>query len=90
MSWMWVAIEPKNRQILALNISKERNMLIAERFLSGLVKDSRKAFGLYRWRNLVSNGLQVPQPKSSYPFLFGEKPDRKDYAAHKRQDRKLR
>ncbi len=35
---MWVAIEPKNRQILALNISKERNMLIAEKFLSGLVK----------------------------------------------------
>jgi putative transposase len=36
--WLWVAIEPKNRQILALSISKERNMFIAERFLSGLVK----------------------------------------------------
>ena len=36
--WLWVAIEPKNRQILALSISKERNMLVAERFLSGLVK----------------------------------------------------
>lgn len=36
--WLWVAIEPKNKQILALNISKERNMLIAERFISGLVK----------------------------------------------------
>ena len=36
--WLWVAIEPKNRQILALNISKERNMLIAERFISGLVR----------------------------------------------------
>ena len=35
--WLWVAIEPENRQILALNISKERNMLIAERFISGLV-----------------------------------------------------
>ncbi len=34
--WLWVAIEPENRQILALSISKERNMLIAERFLSGL------------------------------------------------------
>ncbi len=36
--WLWVAVEPKNRQILALSISKERNMLIAERFLSGLVR----------------------------------------------------
>ncbi|MBA3750663.1 MAG: hypothetical protein H0X03_07225 [Nitrosopumilus sp.] len=31
-------IEPKNRQILALSISKERNMLIAEKFISGLVR----------------------------------------------------
>ena len=36
--WIWVAIEPKSRLILALSISKERNMPIAEKFLSGLVK----------------------------------------------------
>ena len=36
--WLWVAIEPKNRQILALSISIERNMLIAERFLSNVVR----------------------------------------------------
>ncbi len=36
--WLWVATESENRQILALSISKERNMLIVERFLSGLVK----------------------------------------------------
>ena len=36
--WLWVAIEPKNRQILALSISKERTMLVAERFISGLVQ----------------------------------------------------
>ena len=36
--WLWVAIEPENRQILALNITKERNMFVAERFLDGLVK----------------------------------------------------
>ena len=35
--WLWVAIEPKNKQILALSISKERNMFVAERFMSGLV-----------------------------------------------------
>jgi len=36
--WLWVAMEPKNKQILALTISMERNMLIAERFISGLVR----------------------------------------------------
>jgi putative transposase len=37
-TWLWAAIEPENRQILALSISKKRNILIAERCLSGLVK----------------------------------------------------
>ncbi len=36
--WLWVAIESETSQILALSISKERNMLIAERFLSDIVK----------------------------------------------------
>ena len=40
--WLWVAIESETRQILALSISKERNMLIAERFLSDIVKIHRK------------------------------------------------
>ena len=37
--WLWVAIEPENGQILAQNITQERNMLIAERFLSGVVRN---------------------------------------------------
>ena len=40
--WLWVAIEPKNREILALSISKERNKFVAERFLLTLVKDYGK------------------------------------------------
>ena len=40
--WLWVAIEPENRQILALSISKERNMFVAERFLSRLVSTHGK------------------------------------------------
>src|SRR4249919_4366320 len=36
--WLWVAIEPENGQILAQNITQERNMVIAERFLSGVVR----------------------------------------------------
>ncbi len=37
--WLWVAIEPKNKEILALSISKERNMFVAERFMSDLVHE---------------------------------------------------
>lgn len=36
--WLWMAIEPENKQILALSISKERSMFVAVRCLSGLVK----------------------------------------------------
>jgi len=36
--WLWVAIELENRQILAVTVSKERNMLIAEKFISRIVK----------------------------------------------------
>ena len=36
--WLWIAIEPENKQILAASISKERNTFVAERFLSGLIK----------------------------------------------------
>ena len=36
--WFWVAIENDNREILQINISKERNTFVAERFISNLVK----------------------------------------------------
>jgi putative transposase len=37
-TWLWVAIEPENRMILVQNITRERNMLVAEKFMSDLVK----------------------------------------------------
>ena len=41
--WLWVALEPENnKQILAQNITQERNMIVAERFLSGVVRDYGK------------------------------------------------
>jgi len=36
--WLWITIEPENKQILALTISKERNMFVAEHFLSDIVR----------------------------------------------------
>ncbi len=37
--WLWVVIEPENKEILRLSISKERNMFVAEHFLSHIVKE---------------------------------------------------
>lgn len=36
--WLWVAIEPIRNEILGISISIERNMFIAERFISKLIK----------------------------------------------------
>ena len=35
--WLWAIIEPKNKEILAADISKKRNISIAKRFLSHVV-----------------------------------------------------
>ncbi len=35
--WLWIVIEPTNKQILSFYISKERNMFVAERILSQVV-----------------------------------------------------
>ena len=37
-----IAIESENKQILALFFSKERNMFVAERFISGLINSNGK------------------------------------------------
>src|SRR4029078_3112546 len=36
--WLWISNEPENGQILAQDITQKRNMLIVERFLSGVVR----------------------------------------------------
>ena len=36
--WLRIAIENDHREILQINISKERNMFVAERFILNLVK----------------------------------------------------
>jgi putative transposase len=37
--WLWVAIEYETKNIVAINISKERNMFVTERFLYNITKD---------------------------------------------------
>jgi putative transposase len=40
--WLWVAIEPKHKQILQVDMSFERTMLVAERFIASLVDEFGK------------------------------------------------
>jgi len=37
--WLWVAIESETKNIIAISISKERNMFVAEHFLSDIVNE---------------------------------------------------
>jgi transposase-like protein len=41
--WLWIVIiEPEHRQIIQIDISFERNMIIAERFVSSLINEYGK------------------------------------------------
>src|ERR1051326_8494896 len=37
-AWLWVAVEPVHKQILGVYISRHRNMIVAEAFLSSLIR----------------------------------------------------
>ena len=54
--WLWVAIELESKEILGISISKERNMLLAERFISSLVgiHGQQHLVSTDGWRYLVS------------------------------------
>ena len=36
--WLWICIEPVHKSVLGINISKERNMFVAENFIRSLVE----------------------------------------------------
>lgn len=41
-AWLWVAVEPIHKQILGVHISRHRNMIVAESFISSLIKSYGK------------------------------------------------
>ena len=47
--WLWVVIEPNDKEILAVDISKERNMFVPERFLSHVLDKYGKHQVSSRW-----------------------------------------
>ena len=74
--WLWIAIEPENRLILAQNITQERNLFVAERFLSSVVRDYRKhpvSTDGGTWYPMACQS--VSKTETSYPFFFGENKD---------------
>ena len=54
--WLWVVIEPKHKEILVAEISKKRNMFVAERFLSQAINK----YGLHSVSSL-DGGTWYPQ-----------------------------
>lgn len=66
--WLWVAIEPReNSQILAQNITYERNMLIAERFLSQVLLNTMEIIPL---PPMVVHGILKPASFSKWIIIF--------------------
>ena len=57
---LWVAIEPKHKQILNIDISFERTMLVAERFIASLInKYGKHPVSTRRWHMVSTSSLQV-------------------------------
>jgi putative transposase len=57
--WSWIAIEPTKQEILGISISLERNMFVAEKFISKLCKIHGKHLPSQqrRWWYLVPTSL---------------------------------
>jgi transposase-like protein len=84
--WLWVAtIGFEIKEILGITISKERNMLLAERFISSLVgiHGSQHPVSTDGGTWYPSTGLQVFEiASSSYPFFLWEEHYIKNNAVH--------
>jgi putative transposase len=65
--WLWVTIEPNNKEILAISISQERNMFVAERHISNLVPNYGTILFSQMGVHMVPAGLQIPETKASHP-----------------------
>jgi transposase-like protein len=54
--WLWVAIEPKHRQILQIDLSSERTMLVAERFITSLINKLANV----QYQQMAEHGIHRP------------------------------
>jgi putative transposase len=79
---LWIVIKPENRKVLALKISKERDVLIAERFIADLVRSMGNI--LYEWMvELYSQSFRFLKLDHHAHFsLENSLIERKDNAVH--------
>jgi|tagenome__1003787_1003787.scaffolds.fasta_scaffold20006875_1 hypothetical protein len=87
--WLWVAIEPKHRQILHIDISFERIMrIVDERFIvASLINNFGKHLFQHQtmvWSMVSTTSMPVFESKSPYLFSIGEKCDKKNNAIYQR------
>jgi putative transposase len=72
--WLWAAIEVKGKVILGIGISRERNMFVAGRFISGLTKhhdrDTNSTDGDRTWYPQACGLLKIDHPLHS-PYEKG-------------------
>ena len=66
--WVWVAIESESQEILGISVSKERNMFIAERFISSSIKEYGKHSISIDGGTWYRTSLQILETKASHAF----------------------
>ena len=68
--WLWVVVEPNDKEILYFHISKERNMFVAETVCVSYGKEIWITSSFIRWWYLVPSSLQILEPAASSSFFF--------------------
>jgi transposase-like protein len=70
LTWLWVVIEPSNKEILATDISKKRKYIYCQTISVSSGRQVWITFCFVRRWYLVSSSLQVFETKTSPSFLF--------------------
>jgi len=70
--WLWVVIETKNKKVLSMTISKEKNMLVAKRFLSKVIGEHCKhsSTEMVKEHGVFTSIISLLESKASFTFLF--------------------
>ena len=71
--WLWVIIETKNKKVLSMTISKEKNMLVAKRFLSIVIGEHCKhsvSTEMVKEHGVFTSIISLLESKDSFTFLF--------------------
>jgi len=68
--WLRVAIGYESKEIIGINVSKERNIFVAERFLSNIIKSTEIILFHQIWCYLVPISMSISKTCSPSSFLI--------------------